>query len=344
MAARASHQGHSRSGSVRSEQPAQSDRPGASIAPDRDVRRKSLVLAVLRGSARPARLRQGFAHDNRGCAAWPRRRDFPGDSEGNRVQPELHRTQLEFRALAQAPCLDITYCVIFMAQESSMTGADVLKARKAQRVTQHGLAERLGVSQAYVSFLEKGRRPVTARLAKRLVRELVMSPDTLPLDSSEASLAADKAAPALGRLGYPGFAYLKNGQLLNPAEMLLRTLRAKSLDSRLLEALPWVVVTYPNLNWSWLLYEARANALQNRLGFVVTMAKELATGKGDLQTAATLAHWENALEDSRLLREDGFRETLTEAERRWLRAHRSEAAGKWNVLSNLDYRSLQNAL
>lgn len=225
-----------------------------------------------------------------------------------------------------------------------MTGADVLKARKAQRVTQHGLAQRLGVSQAYVSFLEKGRRPVTLRLAKRLARELVMSPDTLPLNPTEASLTPDRAAPALGRLGYPGFAYLKNGHLLNPAEMLIRTLRAKNLDSRLLEALPWVVVTYPNLNWSWLFYEARANALQNRLGFVVTMAKELATSKGDLQTAATLDHWEKALEDSRLLREDGLRESLTDAERRWLRKNRSEAAGKWNVLSNLDCRNSQNAL
>lgn len=223
-----------------------------------------------------------------------------------------------------------------------MTGADVVKARKAQRVTQRGLAERLGVSQAYVSFLEKGRRPVTPRLAKRLVRELVMSPETLPLNSTEASLTSDRAAPALGRLGFPGFAYLKHGPMLNPAEMLLRTLRAKNLDARLLEALPWVVVKYPNLNWSWLLHEARANSLQNRLGFVVTVAKELATSRGELQTAATLAHWEKALEDSQLLREDGFRESLTDAERNWLRKNRSEAAGKWNVLSNLDHRTLQN--
>lgn len=225
-----------------------------------------------------------------------------------------------------------------------MSGGDVARARVMRGLTQHDLAVRIRVTQAYVSLLEKDRRPVTSRLAKQLVRELAMSPDTLPLDSTEASLAPDRAAPALGRLGYPGFAYLKNGQRLNPAEMLLRTLRARNLDSRLLEALPWVVVTFPNLNWSWLLYEARANALQNRLGFVVTLAKELATSKGDLQTAETLAHWEKALEDSQLLREDGFRESLTEAERRWLRNNRSEAAAKWNVLSNLNYRILQNTL
>ncbi len=227
-----------------------------------------------------------------------------------------------------------------MQLEGVMSGMAVTRARKTQRLTQRELALRLGVTQAYVSLLEKGRRPVTARLAKRLVRELVMSPDTLPLNSPETPLAPDRAAPALGRLGYPGFASLKNGRVLNPAEMLLRTLRAKNLDARLLEALPWVVVAYPKLNWSWLLHETRANSLQNRLGFVVTVAKELAGRRGDLQTAETLAHWERTLEDSLLQREDGLRESLTDAERNWLRKNRSPAARKWNMLSNLDPRSL----
>jgi hypothetical protein len=131
--------------------------------------------------------------------------------------------------------------------------------------------------------------------------------------------------------------------MLNPAEMLVRTLQAKDVDARLVEALPWVLVKYPDLDWNWLLREAKANDLQNRLGFVVTVAKELAESRGDLQTAQQLSHWEQALENSRLQREDAFRESLTDAERRWLRVNRSTEAAKWNVLSNLSASVLQDA-
>lgn len=225
-----------------------------------------------------------------------------------------------------------------------MSGTDVVKARKTKGLTQHELATQLRVSQAYVSLLEKNKRRVTPLLSKRLVRTLDMSPNALPLGAAKASLPLRQAAGALARLGYPGFAYLKNGDSLNPAEMLLRTLQAKNLDARLVEALPWVVLKYPNLNWPWLLHEARANALQNRLGFVVTVAKTLATNRKDFHTARSLAHWEKALEGSQLQREDGLRESLTEAERNWLRVNRSREASKWNVLSNLDNRSLEDAL
>jgi hypothetical protein len=131
--------------------------------------------------------------------------------------------------------------------------------------------------------------------------------------------------------------------MLNPAEMLVRTLQAKDVDARLVEGLPWVLVKYPDLDWNWLLRETKANDLQNRLGFVVTLAKELAESKGDRQTAHKLAHWEQTLENSRLQREDTFRGSLTDAERRWLRVNRSKEAEKWNVLSNLNSGVLQDA-
>jgi hypothetical protein len=132
--------------------------------------------------------------------------------------------------------------------------------------------------------------------------------------------------------------------MLNPAEMLVRTLQARDVNARLVEALPWVLVRYTDLDWNWLLREAKANDLQNRLGFVVTVAKELAESKGDLQTAHKLLHWEQTLENSRLQREDAFRESLTDAERRWLRVNRSAEAAKWNMLSNLSGSVLQDAL
>ncbi len=147
----------------------------------------------------------------------------------------------------------------------------------------------------------------------------------------------------LGRVGYPGFAYLRGGHALNPAEALVRTLRAEDLDARLVEALPWVVATYPDLDWDWLVREAKLNDLQNRLGLVVTVARELAERRADSRTAETLSHWERVLERSRLQREDAFRESLTDAEREWLRAHRSPEAARWNVLSTLTDKAVPDA-
>ena len=145
-------------------------------------------------------------------------------------------------------------------------------------------------------------------------------------------------------MGYPGFAYLRSGSSLNPAEVLVRTLRVENLDARLVEALPWVLVKYPNLDWDWLVREAKANDLQNRLGLVVTVARQLAQGRGDSRTVDTLSHWEHVLERSRLQREEAFRESLTDAERQWLRANRSKEAEKWNVLSTLTDTVLQHAV
>lgn len=216
-----------------------------------------------------------------------------------------------------------------------MSGADVVRARKARGWKQRDLASKLGVSQPYVSLLERDRRHVPQRLARRLSRVLDLSPSMLPLGSASQPLTSRRAASSLGRMGYPGFAYLRSGSSLNPAEVLVRTLGAESLDARLVEALPWVLVNYPDLDWDWLVREAKSNDSQNRLGFIVTLARQLAQGRGDSRTAETLAHWQRVLERSRLLREDAFRKSLTNAERRWLRANRSTEAENWNVLSTL---------
>ncbi|MDQ3170325.1 MAG: hypothetical protein M3Q55_09345 [Acidobacteriota bacterium] len=148
--------------------------------------------------------------------------------------------------------------------------------------------------------------------------------------------AADKARRHLGMLGYEGFAYLGGQQSMNPAEVLLRTLRADDVDARVVEALPWLLLTYPRLDWEWMVRAAKQDDLQNRLGFVVSLARGVAESRGDAATAATLGTWERTLEPSRLQKTDAFcRTTLTTAETRWLRAHRSPEAAQWNVLSSL---------
>jgi transcriptional regulator with XRE-family HTH domain len=224
-----------------------------------------------------------------------------------------------------------------------MSGTDVARARKARGWTQHDLASRLGVSQPYVSLLERNRRAVPRRLALRLSNALGLPPSTLPVGPVGHPLAPRRAAASLGRVGYPGFAYLRGGQALNPAEVLVRTLRAENLDARLVEALPWVLTAYPDLDWDWLVREAKLNDLQNRLGLVVTVARKRAERRADSRTAETLSHWERVLERSRLQREEAFRESLTDAEREWLRANRSPEAARWNVLSTLTDEAVADA-
>jgi hypothetical protein len=148
----------------------------------------------------------------------------------------------------------------------------------------------------------------------------------------------------LSALGYPAFAQFGTQPKLNPAELLVRTLDCENVEARLVEALPWVLVNFPSLDWQWLVRNAKQRDLQNRVGFVVTVAKELAERRNDRDTAETLRRWERVLEDSRLQREDAFsRESLTDAERTWLRTNRSTEAAHWNLLSNMSVDTLPHA-
>jgi hypothetical protein len=131
--------------------------------------------------------------------------------------------------------------------------------------------------------------------------------------------------------------------LLNPAELLLRVLRHRDVDARVVDALPWVLVRYPDLDWNWLSREAKVDDLQNRLGFLVSVARQLAELRGENETAQKLAEQEQTLERSRLQREDAFRESMTDAERRWLREHRPSEAAHWNMLSAVNAHELADA-
>ena len=90
----------------------------------------------------------------------------------------------------------------------------------------------------------------------------------------------------------------------------------------------------------WVVRQAKLDDLQNRLGFLVTLARQLAEQRGSVEAAARLARAEQALEYSRLQREDAFRPSMTQAERKWLRQHRSPEATQWNLLTSLDASEL----
>jgi transcriptional regulator with XRE-family HTH domain len=217
---------------------------------------------------------------------------------------------------------------------------NVRTARARAGLTQRQLASRLGVTQAYLSMLERGLRLPSAALARRLARELDLSPVCLPLQAVGV-LSADTLARGLAGLGYPGLAYLKARQWLNPAVLLLGALENPRLEGRLVEALPWVPFRYSDLDWDWLIVRAKQRDLQNRLGFVVRLALELAARRHSAGTTARLEAVLRQLSRAKLAREDTMSEgSMTEAERRWLREHRPPAAAEWNLLSDLTSEQL----
>ena len=150
----------------------------------------------------------------------------------------------------------------------------------------------------------------------------------------------------LASLGYPGLAYLKKErESQNPAETLIKALSVADLDSRLVEALPWVLLNYAELDWEWLMLAAKARQSQNRLGFITNVARRLAEARGEFDKAALLARHETELERSRLEREDTLcHDSLTEAEKRWLRERRPDDAKRWRLLTDLSPEHLAYAV
>jgi transcriptional regulator with XRE-family HTH domain len=223
-----------------------------------------------------------------------------------------------------------------------------LKAgRLRATLTQKQAAERLGVSQPYLSQLEKGERPVTAELALAATALYRLPATALPLPKNLADQPrTDDAllARQLSGLGYPGFAHLRPRRT-NPAAVVLAALLRKDLETRLAEALPWVLLTYPDLDWSWLTQHAKLQDVQNRLGFLVAVAKSLTANRPEYQSASSqLCAAEQQLERARLARQDTLcRESMPNAERHWLEANRSPLARHWNLLTGLTVDQLSYA-
>lgn len=211
-------------------------------------------------------------------------------------------------------------------------------ARTAAGLTQHQAAARLDVSQAYLALLERGRRPVTAQLTSRIVDLYRLGPLALPLDPGNlGSWDSSSLAAGLASLGYPGFRQLTGGPPHNPATLLLAAVSAAGdVEVCVLEALPWLAVHYPNLNWEWLIREAKVRDVQNRLGFVVTLARHVAAKRGMIGAAGRLHQVEEILDRARLVREDTLcQDSLSDAERCWLRQMRHAEASHWNLLTDL---------
>ncbi len=227
-----------------------------------------------------------------------------------------------------------------------MTGHQLKKYRKKSGLTQVAAARALGVSQTYLSLLENGDRPLNLGLEKKAVRAFGLDASELPSLASEykvGNVSDDQLTADLSALGYPGFSHYKPSRRKNPADVLLSALNADQRDARLVEALPWVVLRFANMDWNALVLTAKLHDLQNRLGFVTNVASQMAKRLGDPKRSDQLKKLESNLEPSKLERENTLcNDRMTNAEKTWLRTNRPEPAVQWHLLTDLSPRYLDH--
>jgi transcriptional regulator with XRE-family HTH domain len=220
-----------------------------------------------------------------------------------------------------------------------MNNLDLRSVRQRLGWSEQKAAHRLGVSQSYLSMLENGKRRLTKTLARRVMNVFGMPATVLP-PSSPARWDAQELARQLAALDYPGFAYLQargRTEKRNPAEVLLSALTDEHLEARLVEALPWLLLRYWNIDQGWLVEQAKVRDLQNRLGFVATLARRLGEKADPVNVDRTraLSKLEATLSMSKLAKEDTLgKPPQSAAERNWVLENRTEDAKNWNILNN----------
>jgi transcriptional regulator with XRE-family HTH domain len=229
-----------------------------------------------------------------------------------------------------------------------MDGTTLREARRNKSWTQQHTARALGVTQAYLSMLEKGHRSVSESFLRKALKVFDLPPTVLPLPSDAEGPSARSPrhnfAADLAGLGYPGFAYLRPKIQKNPARVLLDALNEPNLDARVAEGLPWLTLAYVDMDWDWLVRNAKVRDRQNRLGFAVSLASEAAESENDSERVRKLRDCLGVLESARLAREDTFcHDSMTQAERKWLREHRSSLAAHWNLLTDIKGEQLAYA-
>ena len=228
-----------------------------------------------------------------------------------------------------------------------MTAAEWTTGRTKAGLTQVTAARSLGVSQPYLSQLEKGLRVASDDLARRAARLYKLPPTVLPLPATQnvRDVSPNELQRRFAALGYPGFEHVRSGAATNPAEAVLNAVVKRDLDTRLVEAVPWVLSTYTDLDWDWLRDHARLRNAQNRLGYLVHLAGETSRTTPARESAVeVLSKWRMELEEARLAGEGTLcRDSMPEREKTWLRKNRPEAAVHWNLLTSLSADQLPYA-
>src|SRR4029077_4904589 len=91
-----------------------------------------------------------------------------------------------------------------------MTGHELRRYRRERGLSQERVAKALGVSQPYLSLLEKGDRPMTRKLKSKAVRWFDLRPTELPAKVKEykvSKVSDDQLTSDLAALGYQGFSH-----------------------------------------------------------------------------------------------------------------------------------------
>jgi transcriptional regulator with XRE-family HTH domain len=223
-----------------------------------------------------------------------------------------------------------------------MNGFQLTQIRLLKGLEQQEAAEMLGISQSYLSLLENNQRKLSLKLAEKVVKVFKLSPEYLPFSENWEDLRKLnnwELAESVAAVGYPRFSHLKREQPTNPAQILFCAFQNENIDSRIFESLPWVVFTFPKLDWVKLTQYAKLHDFQNRLGFVVNLARQIAEKAGDIAKSEFLSDIEHNLAKSRLIKEDAMA-NLTEAEKSYLKTNRSKEAKYWRILSDLSINHL----
>lgn len=104
------------------------------------------------------------------------------------------------------------------------------------------------MSQSDLAMLEGGQRRVTPRLARKFKAVYGLRPTVLPISDEfkpRVPVADEEFVNEVSALGYPAFRFLKvRAKERNPAETLIEALSQTRLESRVVEALPWLLLTY----------------------------------------------------------------------------------------------------
>lgn len=194
-------------------------------------------------------------------------------------------------------------------------------------------------------MLERDLRSLPASRLQAVLKMYSVSPLALPLrgHSEWQRLDNRQIAFQLAGLGYPGFVHIKGKPVWNPQELLVAALTKSNLERRIVEALPWLVLTCSDMDWHWVVRECKVHDAQNRLGFVVTLARELAERKEN-PAFDNLCRLEERLKNSLLAKTGTLcNENMSAAEKKWLQKHSTREARQWNILSDLSPEHLTHA-
>ena len=166
----------------------------------------------------------------------------------------------------------------------------------------------------------------------------------------------DHLEKALAVLGYPGFAYLAkyvkfegdSQRALDPTELVRWAVAQDVLNTRITEALPWVLAAYASrIDWKHSISDAQEQSVQNRLGYLVHLALELVNSKSSLSHPEARRLLKESLLKLQTVRhcqeQTLMNEEIGPVMRSWVLGNRPQEAAEWHVLTTITTSDLQHA-